>query len=218
MTFLAPPNFNLNQIVAAGSAGGLGYSAANSAVGHYGTFDLQRSRDSAGNTTFYIQYQVASNVATGAYMYGTGVPEIVANALEDVFANSISSNAGDGPQIKVRRLVGMQQQEMPPSHATTSEMRRLITIALVLANAAGVVLYLRNASISWAIPEEAGLSPGIAGPSFVWALGALPIAVLFAAINAVWLYIADRKTLGKAYICVSGAAWLIAIGYDLTHY
>ncbi len=112
----------------------------------------------------------------------------------------------------------MQQQEMPRSRAATSEMWRFINIALVFANVAGIALYLKNASLSWAIPEEAGLNPAIAGPSFVWALGALPIAVLFVVIDIAWLYIADRKSLGRAYIYASGAAWLIAIGYDLTHH
>ncbi len=99
MTFSAPPSFNLGNIVTAGQAGGLSFGAANAAVGHYGTYDFQRSVDSAGNTTFYTQYQFVSNVAAGAYMYGTGVPEIVANGIEDAFGNSMSSNAGAQNQI-----------------------------------------------------------------------------------------------------------------------
>lgn len=71
----------------------------NSAVGHYGSFDFQRSRDAAGNTTFYTQYQVASNVAVGAYLYGTGIPEILSNGIEDAYAFFKSSNSGNGDQI-----------------------------------------------------------------------------------------------------------------------
>src|ERR1700730_9982500 len=41
--FYAPPQFNLNQVVGAGQAGGrFNLSAMNSAVGHFGAFDYQR--------------------------------------------------------------------------------------------------------------------------------------------------------------------------------
>jgi RHS repeat-associated protein len=99
VTFLAPPGFNLGQITQAGQAGGLSFNAANTAVGHYGTYDFQRSRDAAGNTTYYTQYQIVSNVSAGAYMYGTGLPEILANGIEDIFNNSMSSNAMAPGQI-----------------------------------------------------------------------------------------------------------------------
>jgi hypothetical protein len=85
MTFLAPPGFNLGNIVAAGKAGGLSLGAMNGAVGQYGSFDFQRSR-SGGGTTYYPAYQVASNVAVGAYLNGTGIPETLSNAIEDTFA------------------------------------------------------------------------------------------------------------------------------------
>ncbi len=99
MTFLAPPSFDPSQITAAGRAGGWSPSAMNEAVGHYGSFDFQRSRDAAGNTIFYTQYQVASNVAVGAYLYGTGIPEILSNGIEDTFAFFKSSNSRNGDQI-----------------------------------------------------------------------------------------------------------------------
>jgi hypothetical protein len=98
MTFLAPPGFNLGKIAAAGRAGGLSLGAMNGAVGQYGSFDFQRSR-SGGSTTYYPAYQVASNVAVGAYLNGTGIPEILSNAIEDTFAFFKSSNAGNGDQI-----------------------------------------------------------------------------------------------------------------------
>jgi hypothetical protein len=97
--FMAPPGFNLGKITAAGQAGGWSPSAMNSAVGHYGSFDFQRSTDASGNTTFYTQYQVVSNVAVGSYLYGTGIPEILSNAIEDIFAVSMSSNSGDSNQF-----------------------------------------------------------------------------------------------------------------------
>lgn len=48
----APPGFDLNGVIAAGRAGGANPFANLCAVGHNGTFDLQRS-SSGGNTTFY---------------------------------------------------------------------------------------------------------------------------------------------------------------------
>ncbi|HEV2365421.1 MAG TPA: RHS repeat-associated core domain-containing protein [Caulobacteraceae bacterium] len=99
MTFLAPPGFNVGNIAAAGRAGGWSFAAMNAAVGQYGRFDFQRSRDSSGNTTYYPAYQFASNVAVGAYLNGTGIPEILSNAIEDIFASLKSSNAGSGDQI-----------------------------------------------------------------------------------------------------------------------
>lgn len=96
---MAPPGFTLAKITAAGQAGGWSPSAMNSAVGHYGSFDFQRSTDASGNTTFYTQYQVASNVAVGSYLYGTGIPEILSNAIEDIFAVSMSSYSGDSNQF-----------------------------------------------------------------------------------------------------------------------
>jgi RHS repeat-associated protein len=96
LQFHAPPGFDLNQIVAAGRAGGL--SHAGSAVGHYGTFDFQRSRDSAGNTTFYSGYTPVSNIAVGAYLYGAGYSRADAILVPNAFAYTMSSNAGDPQQ------------------------------------------------------------------------------------------------------------------------
>jgi hypothetical protein len=46
-------------------------------------------------------------------------------------------------------------------------MKALNPIALV-ANFIGVAIYLAVASLSWSVPEEAGLNPGRAGDAFVW--------------------------------------------------
>ncbi len=69
----------------------------NAAVGHYGTFDFQRSRDSAV-TRRSTRNTDASNVAVGAYLYGAGFPGSIANAIEDTFSHLFSSNAGDPNQ------------------------------------------------------------------------------------------------------------------------
>ena len=38
-------------------------------------------------------------MAVGAYMYGTGIQEILSNGIEDTFAFFKSSNFGNGDQI-----------------------------------------------------------------------------------------------------------------------
>src|SRR4051794_16265940 len=55
------PASTFTKIEAAAKSGGYSPQAMNAAVGHYGTFDFQRVRDSAGNTTFYSGYTPVSN-------------------------------------------------------------------------------------------------------------------------------------------------------------
>ena len=104
LQFYAPPGFNLDQIVAAGKAGGKNPFAALAAVGQYGTFDFQRSRDSAGNTTFYSGYTSVSNVAVGAYLYGAGFSDAQATFISNTYASAKSSNAGASQQAVYRNL------------------------------------------------------------------------------------------------------------------
>lgn len=92
LQFNAPPGFDINTIAAAGKAGGL--LKAGAAVGHYGTFDFQRVRDNAGNTTFYAGYTQASNIAVGAYMYGAGYSGATANTIANLYGLlTLSSNS-----------------------------------------------------------------------------------------------------------------------------
>lgn len=68
----------------------------NAAVGHYGTFDFQRSRDGAGNTTFYSGYTPVSNFSVGAYLYSAGFSKSVVSFISNTFA-LFKSAVGDGP-------------------------------------------------------------------------------------------------------------------------
>ena len=61
LQFYAPANFNFGAIMSAGSAGGLNPFAANSAVGHFGTYDYQRVNAGIMGTAFYSAYTNASN-------------------------------------------------------------------------------------------------------------------------------------------------------------
>ena len=68
----------------------------NQAVNHYGTYDYQRSRDAARNTTFYSAYTPVSNISVGAYLYGAGYSLSGAISLATTAAYLIdASNAGD---------------------------------------------------------------------------------------------------------------------------
>jgi hypothetical protein len=100
----APPTFDINQIEAAGKVGGWSPWAMNAAVGQYGTFDFQRTRDSAGNTTFYTGYTPVSNFSVGAYLYSAGFSESVASFISNTYALFKSSNAADTAQATYRNL------------------------------------------------------------------------------------------------------------------
>lgn len=104
-SFYAPPTFNIAKIAAAGSAGGyFNIFAMRAAVAQYGTFDFQRVRDPAGNTTFYTGYTPVSNMAVGAYLYGAGYGLAAAGWLSNLYASLHSSNAGDPHQEQFRDL------------------------------------------------------------------------------------------------------------------
>ena len=98
------------------------------------------------------------------------------------------------------------------------QMRKLVSIAILLANCVGIYIYLARASLSWPIPEEAGLNPGSAGPALVWVLGALPVILLFALADVVWLYIVRARKSDRVYIYAAGVMWFCAALFDLSRY
>ena len=102
--FLAPTQFNIKQIEATGKANGLNPIAVNANVGHYGTFDYQRNRDSAGNTTFYSGFTNVSNFDVGVYMESAGYSRAATSAIANGFALFKSSNFGDQLQALFRNL------------------------------------------------------------------------------------------------------------------
>jgi RHS repeat-associated protein len=102
--FFAPPSFDISKIEAAGRAGGLNPVKMNASVGHYGTFDFQRSRDNAGKTTFYAGFTPVSNFAVGVYEQSAGFNRFAASTIANVFAFWKSSNFGDPAQARYRNL------------------------------------------------------------------------------------------------------------------
>jgi RHS repeat-associated protein len=103
-TFPAPFKFDITKIEAAGRAGGYSLTAMGASVGHYGTFDFQRSRDNAGNTTFYSGFTPVSNFAVGAYMQSAGFSRSITDLIANTFALLKSSNFGDPAQAQMRNL------------------------------------------------------------------------------------------------------------------
>lgn len=103
-SFPAPYTFDMTKIEAAGHANGLNPFAINANVGQYGTFDFQRSRDSAGNTTFYSGFTPVSNFSVGVYMQSAGYSLLATSAIANGFALLRSSNFGDPAQALYRNL------------------------------------------------------------------------------------------------------------------
>jgi RHS repeat-associated protein len=103
-SFYAPLSFDIAKIEAAGQANGLNPFALNANVGQYGTFDFQRSRDSAGNTTFYSGFTNVSNFSVGVYLQSAGYSQWAGSAIANGFALLRSSNFGDPNQALYRNL------------------------------------------------------------------------------------------------------------------
>jgi len=94
-TFYAPPNADFSAIYQSGQQGGLNPFAANTAIGHFGTYDFQRD---ASNNLFIREYTDASNLAVGIYMNGAGFSFPQTNFIGSLFAQTMSSNAGTPAQ------------------------------------------------------------------------------------------------------------------------
>ena len=89
-----------------------------------------------------------------------------------------------------------------------------LDIAFMVANAVGIVLYLRLASRGWRIPQEHGMVP-VTGEPFVWAL-ALPVLGAFVLADIVWggLILRARQSKRRLWWLVTAAVWLLVIGID----
>lgn len=97
-------------------------------------------------------------------------------------------------------------------------MNKAIPITLLVFNAVGIFFYIKNASLAWAIPEEAGLDPAIAGPSMVWGLGALPILLLFLIIDGIWWTVVVSRQQRKWAAVMASCLWAAAIAVDFWHH
>jgi hypothetical protein len=105
-----------------------------------------------------------------------------------------------------------------PENHLAGRSGKTLDIALIVANAGGLALYLVLASRGWRIPQEHGVIP-IAGEPFVWVL-ALPVLGAFALVNIVWgallLRCRDPKR-GMLWLLTVGV-WILTICLDYAHH
>ena len=94
----------------------------------------------------------------------------------------------------------------------------LLDVALMVANAIGVAVYLLLASRGWRDPAEHGLIP-VAGEPFVWAL-ALPVFGVFVLADVGWAVFLLSNRAFKRTLWLLGAAmmWLLALIVDFSHH
>ena len=93
-----------------------------------------------------------------------------------------------------------------------------LDMALMLANAAGIAVYLVLAARGWRNPAEHGQIP-ISGEPFVWVL-AVPVLGVFILTDLIWALLILRARAIKRSLWLLGAAmmWLAAIVVDFSHH
>jgi hypothetical protein len=92
---------------------------------------------------------------------------------------------------------------------------------MLAANVAGVLLYLRAASVTWAIPAEraAGITSVTSEP-FIWALGVLPIWGVFVVADVAWVVFRRRRSVRSNLVVTLGVVgiWLAAFAVDYSRH
>ena len=98
---------------------------------------------------------------------------------------------------------------------------RRLKWALFILNVIGAIVYVRAASVAWAIPEERAQGIySVTGEPLIWALSVLPVFASFCLIDLVWgAFILVKRVWRDGYLWLSSfAIWLIAIGVDFSHH
>jgi hypothetical protein len=92
---------------------------------------------------------------------------------------------------------------------------------MVTANVLGTFLYLRLASVAWAIPAEraAGIE-SMTGEPFLWAMSVFPVCGIFLLANIIWAIIAQQRgqrinTMSRLVVLT---AWVGAVVIDFAHH
>jgi hypothetical protein len=96
--------------------------------------------------------------------------------------------------------------------------RHRVGLALFIANATGVILYIFASMASWVIPEEraAGIHT-VTGEPFVWAARTWPIFICFGLLNLIWI-LRLRKRRDGYFLVAAATIWLIATWIDFAHH
>jgi len=95
------------------------------------------------------------------------------------------------------------------------------SIAFLLANVAGAILYVFEASRGgWAIPQER--ATGIittTGEPFIWFSSIAPVVAVFMVINVAWMIILSRRHWsGVRFWLLAAGVWVAAIAIDFAHH
>jgi len=105
-----------------------------------------------------------------------------------------------------------------PVYRAAGSSVKFLDIALMVANAIGIILYLVLASRGWRIPQEHGIIP-VTGEPFVWVL-ALPVLGAFLLANIAWggLLLRYRESERGLWWLLTVGAWLLTICVDFAHH
>ncbi|WP_137861562.1 MULTISPECIES: hypothetical protein [unclassified Sphingomonas] len=89
-------------------------------------------------------------------------------------------------------------------------------LALLLANAAGIGLFLVLASQSWIEPELTDVPDASAGDALVWIVEAAPVFGAFALVNAIWLVWAGGRGRWLSVLLIAAilGCWALALLVD----
>jgi hypothetical protein len=94
-----------------------------------------------------------------------------------------------------------------------------VSLALLVLNAIGAVIYVVTASPSWATQQEHGVVP-ITGEPFVSFAGVFPIIAGFLLLNLAWgtLILGCRRWSSGRYWLSTIPLWLVAVLVDFAHH
>jgi hypothetical protein len=100
-----------------------------------------------------------------------------------------------------------------------TRLMQTISILLLTFNLFGVLVYLKRASISWAVPQEQGLQV-TTGEPFIWAAAILPIIAVFFLVNLIWggFIVINRKRWRSRLWFLVVIIWFVAITIDFMHH
>jgi len=96
-----------------------------------------------------------------------------------------------------------------------------LNLVLLIVNLIGAILYVRAASLGWAIPEERAQGiHSVTGEPFVWAAAILPFIAGFGLLNFLWgAYICIKRKWRDGYLWLATVLiWLVAVRFDFAHH
>jgi hypothetical protein len=116
----------------------------------------------------------------------------------------------------------MRESDLSGSETqSTKVLVRKQSIAFLLANVAGAILYVFAALRGgWAIPQEraAGIIT-TTGEPFIWFSSIAPVVAVFMVINVAWTIILSRRHWsGGRYWLLAAGVWVVAIAIDFAHH